>query len=67
MRTYFPRDTLDYIKNISERISKFKNVQSVTSIVNIPLVTSSNKPLTELINNVPNIFSDDINLDMARN
>ena len=63
----FSRDTLDYIKIISERISKFKNVQSVTSIVNVPLVTSSNMPLTELINNVPNILSDDINLDMARN
>jgi predicted RND superfamily exporter protein len=63
----FSRDTLGYIKNISERISKVKNVQSVTSVVNIPLVTSSNKPLTELINNVPNIFSDDINIEMARN
>ena len=62
----FSKDTLDYIKIISERISKLKNIQSVTSIVNIPLVTSSNKPLTELIDNVPNIFSDDINLDMAR-
>ena len=62
----FSKDTLNYIKNISERISKFENVQAVTSIVNIPLVTSSKKPLTELINNVPNIFSDDINLDMAR-
>ena len=62
----FSTDTLAYIKFISEKISKFKNVQSVTSIVNIPLVSSSNKPLTELINNVPNIFSDDINLDMAK-
>jgi predicted RND superfamily exporter protein len=62
----FSTDTLAYIKFISEKISKFKNVQSVTSIVNIPLVSSSNKPLTELINNVPNIFSNDINLDMAK-
>ena len=62
----FSTDTLAYIKLISEKISKFKNVQSITSIVNIPLVSSSNKPLTELINNVPNIFSDDINLDMAK-
>jgi len=62
----FSSDTLAYIKFISEKISKFKNVQSVTSIVNIPLVSSSNKPLTELINNVPNIFSDDIDLDMAK-
>jgi predicted RND superfamily exporter protein len=62
----FSIDTLTYIKFISEKISKFKNVQSVTSIVNIPLISSSNKPLTELINNVPNIFSDDINLDMAK-
>jgi hypothetical protein len=30
-------------------------------------VTSSKQPLTELINNVPNIFSEDIDLEMARN
>ena len=62
----FSKDTLAYIKIITEEISKFRNVQSVTSIVNIPLISSSNRPLTELINNVPNIFSDDINLDMAK-
>ena len=63
----FSIDTLNYIKNLTDEISKFNNVQSVTSITNIPLVTSSKQPLTELINNVPNIFSEDIDLEMARN
>ena len=63
----FSRDTLDYINTLTEKITELNNVKSVTSIVNIPLVTSSKKPLTELINDVPNIFSDDINFEEARN
>jgi predicted RND superfamily exporter protein len=66
-KNIFSIDTLNYIKNLTDEISKFNNVQSVTSITNIPLVTSSKQPLTELINNVPNIFSEDIDLEMARN
>ena len=62
----YSTETLNYIENLTVKISKFKNVQSVTSIINIPLVTSSEKPLTDLINDVPNILSQDIDLGMAK-
>ena len=51
---------------LTQEINKADYVESVTSITNIPLVTSSQKPLTELINEVPNILSEDINKKLAR-
>ena len=62
----FNNETLTYINNITEEIATYDIVKSVTSITNIPLVTSSKKPLTELINDIPTILSNDINSDLAR-
>ena len=62
----FSDDTLSYITQITEEITDFSDVDSVTSITNIPLVTSSQKPLTELINNIPTILNEDINTNLAR-
>ena len=57
----FAPDTLSFIDSLSDELTKIKNVASVTSITNIPLVTSSKRPLTELINDIPNIMSEGIN------
>ena len=57
----FAIDTLSFIDSLSNELTKIKNVASVTSITNIPLVTSSKRPLTELINDIPNIMSEGIN------
>jgi predicted RND superfamily exporter protein len=62
----FANETLEYIHKLTLEIEDFANVQSVTAITNIPLVSSSKKPLTELINNIPNIFSQDIDTDLAK-
>ena len=62
----FSPETLSFIKILTQEITKADYVESVTSITNIPLVTSSQKPLTELINEVPNILSEDINKKLAR-
>ena len=62
----FANETLDYIHNLTLEIEEFSSVQSVTAITNIPLVSSSKKPLTELINNIPNIFSKDIDPELAQ-
>ena len=62
----FENDTLKYIHKIAMEIQDFTSVQSVTAITNIPLVSSSKKPLTELINDIPNIFSKDIDPKLAR-
>ena len=65
-RDIFSTDTLNLVETLSREIEKIKNIKSVTSITNIPLVTSSKKPLTELINNIPNILSSDIDRNLAR-
>ena len=62
----FANETLEYIHNLTLEIEEFASVQSVTAITNIPLVSSSKKPLTELINNIPNIFSKDIDPELAK-
>lgn len=65
-KNIFSSDTLRLIDTLSKEISEVENIDSVTSITNIPLVTSSNKPLTELINNIPNILSEDVDKNRAR-
>ena len=62
----FNDETLTFINNITEEIAAYDMVKSVTSITNIPLVTSSKKPLTELINDIPTILTPDIDSDLAR-
>ena len=62
----FANETLKYIHSLTLEIEEFASVQSVTAITNIPLVSSSKKPLTELINNIPNIFSNDIDPKLAQ-
>ena len=62
----FANETLDYVHKLTLEIQNFTSVESVTSITNIPLVSSSKKPLTELINNIPNIFSKDIDPELAK-
>ena len=65
-KNIFSSDTLRLIDTLSREISTVENIDSVTSITNIPLVTSSDKPLTELINNIPNILSEDVDKNRAR-
>ena len=65
-KNIFSTDTLDLVETLSKKIENIKNIKSVNSITNIPLVTSSKKPLTELINNIPNILSEDVDRDLAK-
>ena len=44
-----------------------KNISSVISVVDVPLVESSEVPLIEMANNVPTIFSDGIDIIKAEN
>ncbi len=65
-KSIFSSDTLQLIDTLSREIKTIENIDSVTSITNIPLVTSSDKPLTELVNDIPNILSKDIDINLAR-
>ena len=65
-KNIFSSDTLQLIDTLTREIKTLQNIDSVTSITNIPLVTSSEKPLTELIIDIPNILSDDIDRNRAK-
>ena len=65
-KNIFSSDTLQLIDTLTREIKTLQNIDSVTSLTNIPLVTSSEKPLTELINDIPNILSEDIDRNRAK-
>ena len=53
-------NTLKNIEDISDKLLKIKNVASVTSILNVPILLSPPRPITELIENIPTIESDNM-------
>ena len=63
----FDVNNLLLIKNLKEKLLSIKNISSVISIIDIPLVKSSEMPLIEMANNVPTIFSDGIDIIKAEN
>ncbi|MBT7236596.1 MAG: hypothetical protein HN866_03380, partial [Gammaproteobacteria bacterium] len=72
--TYTPREgqifnehNLLLIKNLKEKLLSVKNVSSVISIIDVPLVESSGTPLIEMAKNVPTIFSNGIDIIKAKN
>ena len=64
-KTIFDRDNIEVIRLIKEDLKGMRNVSSINSIVDIPLIESSNLPIAEMIENVPNILSDSINQKKA--
>ncbi|MBT5863071.1 MAG: MMPL family transporter [Gammaproteobacteria bacterium] len=63
----FDRNHLLLIKRLKEKLLSIKNISSVVSIIDVPLVQSSETSLTEMINNVPTILSKDIDIGKAEN
>ena len=63
----FDENHLLLIKRLKEKLLSIKNISSVVSIVDVPLVQSSETSLTEMINNVPTILSKEIDIDKAEN
>ncbi len=63
----FDKNHLLLIKRLKEKLLSIKNISSVVSIVDVPLVQSSETSLTEMINNVPTILSKDIDIGKAKN
>ena len=59
-KTIFDKENIEIIKLIKEDIREMKNVSTINSIVDVPLIESSNLPIAEMIENVPNILSDSI-------
>ena len=65
-KTIFEKDNIEVIRLIKEDLKDMRNVSSVNSIVDVPLIESSNLPVAEMIENVPNILSDGIDQQKAK-
>ena len=70
--TYTPKNdllspqTLETIRILSDALSRVDGVDSVTSILNVPLLESPPKPVRELLEKIPSIGAGDVNLTLAR-
>jgi len=53
----FDEENISIIKSLKKRILSIDNVESVISLIDVPLVESSDTPLIEMINNVPTLLS----------
>ena len=62
----FDQTNLNLISELKDKLLKIDGIESITSLVDVPLVKSSNKPLTEMITDVPTIFSKSVNIEEAR-
>jgi len=62
----FDSKHLDLIQKLKSKLLKVNGVNSIISITDIPLVESSNIPIVELVNNVPNILSKEVDAKKAK-
>ncbi|MEJ2468621.1 MAG: MMPL family transporter, partial [Campylobacterales bacterium] len=59
-------ETLENIRQLSDALAEIEGVDSVTSILNVPLLQSPPKPVKELLKKIPSIGEGDANLTLAR-
>ena len=59
-------ETLDTIRKMSRDLEQLERVESVTSILNVPLLESPPKPLAELLEDVPTLESEGIDFKLAK-
>ena len=70
--TYSVKDDLLSAKNIvhiqelSQKIQTLGTVESITSIINIPLLQSPPKPIKQLIKDIPTLLSKDVNKTLVK-
>jgi len=71
--TYAPKEyllskkSLQTIERLSDDLLKLERVESVTSILNVPLMQSPPKPVKEMLSNIPTLQSPDVNFTLAKN
>ncbi|MBF0274955.1 MAG: MMPL family transporter [Nitrospinae bacterium] len=62
----FSDETLKTLKSLKNDLQKVNNVDSVITLLDLPLLTSSNKKLTELADGVPTIESEGVDKVKAK-
>ncbi len=69
---YSPKDdllsdrTVTQIEKLSADLTQLASVDSVTSILTVPLMQSPPKPIKEMLENIPTLSSPDVNRTMAK-
>ncbi len=58
--------TIEDISALSQALSELPLVESVTSILNVPLMQSPAKPIKEMLENIPTLSSPEVNRTMAK-
>jgi uncharacterized protein len=61
------KESLDTIKNISNDFLKIENIESVTSILNIPLLQSPIRPISDLVSGVESLETKDFDKNLVKN
>ena len=62
----FDEDNLNLLKNLKNQLSEIEGVDSVVTIIDVPLVKSSDLTFTEMISDVPTIFSENVDIEKAK-
>ena len=60
------KNTIETIENISAKLLQINNVDSVTSILNVPILMSPPMTITELVDYIPTLKSQNIDLDLVK-
>ena len=63
----FSEKTLNSIESISSNLMKLNSVSSVVSILNVPILLSPPKPISELLESIPTMQSKDLDLNLVKN
>lgn len=58
--------SLDAIESLTNELQKLEQINSITSILNVPLLISSDKPIKELIDDIPTLVTSDIDKSLAK-
>ncbi|MBE9503883.1 MAG: RND family transporter [Proteobacteria bacterium] len=70
--TYTPREnllsnkTLDNIRHLSDELNQLEGVESVTSLLNVPMLESPPMPIKEMVKNVQTLESPNADRKLAR-
>lgn len=59
-------ETLKTLRRLSDELVKLDRVESITSILNVPLLESPSKPIKELLENIPTLESPQIDKILAK-
>ncbi|WP_122893140.1 efflux RND transporter permease subunit [Arcobacter peruensis] len=70
--TYSPKDellsktSLDRLSNLSDDLLKLENIESITSILNVPLVQSPIRPISDLVDGVETLSTKEYDLTLVK-